>query len=117
MLIARTVVADRGAVHRLRGVRQGDADRGGRFGLFGTGFCGANFCWGISRSFSLAKRNRSRRLQRGQGAASVASRNRREVGARVLINDRRATKTARISQRTVNQPLNIGLLQRMNPQQ
>ena len=31
MLIARTVVTDRGAVHRLHGVRQGDADRGGGF--------------------------------------------------------------------------------------
>ena len=69
------------------------------------------------RLFSLAKRNRSRRLQRGQGAASVASRNRREVGARILINDRRTAKTARVGQRAVNQPLDIGLLQRMNPQQ
>ena len=73
---------------------------------------------GLCRSlFGLAKRNRSRRLQRGQGAASVASGNRREVGARILINDRRTVKTTRISQRTVNQTLNIGLLQRMNPQQ
>ena len=36
---------------------------------------------------------------------------------RFLINDRRTVKTARISQRTINQTLNIGLLQRMNPQQ
>ena len=117
MLIARTVVADRGAVHRLRSMRQGDAHRRGRVSLFGTGFCGASFCRGISRSFSLTKRNRSRRLQRGQGAASIASRNRREVGAGILINDCCAAKTARVSQRTVNQVLNIGLLQRMNPQQ
>ena len=117
MLITRTVVADRGAVHRLRSMRQGDAHGRGRVSLFGTGFCGASFCRGISRSFSLAKRNRSCRLQRGQGAASVASRNRREVGTRILINDRRATKTTRISQCTINQTLNIGLLQRMNPQQ
>ena len=72
---------------------------------------------GLCRSmFGLAERDRGRRLQRGQGAASVASGNRREVGARVLIDDRRTTKTARIGQRTVNQTLNIGLLQRMNPQ-
>ena len=117
MLITRTVVADRGAVHRLRGVCQGDAHGRGRVSLFGTGFCGASFCRGISRSFSLAKGNRSRRLQRGQGAAGVASGNRREVGARIRINNRRTIKTARVSQRTVNQLLNIGLLQRMNPQQ
>ena len=73
---------------------------------------------GLCRSlFGLAKRNRSRRLQRGQGAASVASGNRREVGARIRINHRRTAKTARVGQGTVNQPLNIGLLQRMNPQQ
>ena len=75
---------------------------------------GGRFCRSL---FSLAKGNRSRRLQGGQGAASVASRNRREVSARILINDRRTIKTARISQRTINQTLNIGLLQRMNPQQ
>ena len=73
---------------------------------------------GLCRSlFGLAERDGGRRLQRGQGAASVASGNRREVGARIFINDRRTVKTARISQRTVNQTLNIGLLQRMNPQQ
>ena len=105
VLITRTVVADRGAVHRLRGVCQGDAHGRGRFGAL------------LPRLFNLAKRNRSRRLQGRQGAASVASRNRGEVGARILINDRRTTKTARISQRTINQLLNIGLFQRMNPQQ
>ena len=72
---------------------------------------------GLYRSlFGLAERDGGRRLQRGQGAASVASGNRREVSARILINHRRTVKTARVGQRTVNQPLNIGLLQRMNPQ-
>ena len=73
---------------------------------------------GLCRSlFGLAERDGGRRLQGRQGAASVASGNRREVGARILINDRRTVKTARVGQRAVNQPLNIGLLQRMNPQQ
>ena len=126
MLITRTVVADRGAVHRLRSMRQGDAHGRGRFRrllprlprrvcqicqiLGGAG----RFCRSL---FGLAKGNRSRRLQGGQGAAGVASGNRREVGARIRINNRRTIKTARVSQRTVNQTLNIGLLQRMNPQQ
>ena len=34
MLIARTVVTDRGAVHRLRSMRQGDAHGRGRFRVF-----------------------------------------------------------------------------------